>query len=183
MRLRTALRRGTIRAVPRVSPAATADAPAIAALLERLAPDTLPVPEGDIRRRIHRFRVIREKGRVVAVAALAPLDAHRLELRSVAVDPDSGGRGLGTLLVASMQREARRRGCRLQCVTLNPGFFERMGFVRIPLDRVPPKPARDRHPTSRPRVAMEWLGPLAHLEGDDHDDRHSHALHHRRFVA
>jgi N-acetylglutamate synthase-like GNAT family acetyltransferase len=166
-----------------VSRAATGDAPAIVDLLERLAPDTLPVPEPEVRRRIHRFRVIREGDRVVAVAALAPLDRHRLELRSVAVDPDSGGRGLGTLLVARLQREAQRRGRRLQCVTLNPGFFERMGFVRIPLDRIPPKPARNQHPTSRPRVAMEWLGPLAHLEGDDHDDRHSHALHHRRFVA
>lgn len=156
----------TVTPLPMVLPATEEDADQIARLLERLAPETLPVPAPVIRRNIARFRVIREGGRVVAAAALKPLGRTRVELRSVAVDPDCGGRGLGTLLVTTLQREARWDGCRLQCVTLNPGFFERLGFDRIPLEEVPPKPARAEHPTPRPRIAMQWDPAAAAVEDE-----------------
>lgn len=142
--------------VPRVVSARREDAAAIAVLLERLAPETLPVPAAEIAASIDRYRVIRLGDRLAAVAALMPLGAGRLELRSLAVDPDCGGRGLGTAMVATLQLEALLAGCRLRCVTLNPEFFERLGFECIPMEWVPPKPAREEHPVERPRFALEW---------------------------
>ena len=142
--------------VPMVATARRGDAYAIAELLDAQAPATLPVPADEIRRRIRSYRVIRQDGRVVACAARMPLGSDRFEMRSVAVDPDAGGQGLGTKLVAALQREASFRGRRLVCVTLQPGFFERLGFEAVPLDEIPPKAARADHPVDRPRVAMEW---------------------------
>jgi amino-acid N-acetyltransferase len=139
-----------------VETARVGDADAIAGLLEAQAPATLPVPAHQILRRIRRYRVIRQDGRLVACAALMPLGSDRYEMRSVAVDPDTGGQGLGTRLVSALQREASFRGRRLVCVTLQPGFFERLGFEAVPLDEIPPKAARADHPVDQPRVAMEW---------------------------
>lgn len=143
-------------ATPRVERALRRDAPTIAALLRDSAPETIPVPVESVAREIGRFRVIREGGQAVATAALQPVGDTRFELRAVSVSKSCGGRGLGTRIVRAMQAEARRLGRRLVCMTMSPGFFEKLGFERVPLEAVPPKAARRDIPANRERVAMSW---------------------------
>lgn len=159
----------------------SSDAAAIAELLRKLAPATLPVSERTIRSRIDRYRAIRQGGEIVACAALMPLDHNHLELRSLAVDPACGGSGLGTQLVSALQWEALRQGRHLRCVTVHPAFFERMGFTRIPLQRVPAKSARDDCPAERPRIAMEWRPDPDDEKGIDHD-RHEFLSRYARLL-
>jgi len=163
--------------LPLVARAELGDAAAIAWLLRRLAPETIPVPENEIRCDIDRYRVVRQGDEIVATAALMPLDRNHLELRSVAVDPECGGRGLGTQLVSALQWEVLLQGRHLRCVTVNPGFFERMGFSRIPMRRVPPKPGRDDCTAGRARVAMEWRPKSYREKGNDDDQPELDSLH------
>ena len=141
---------------PQVEPAAPGDAKRIAELLDACAPHTIPLDEAQISKALERYRVIRDAGRVQATAALQPADGGGLELCSVAVDPESGGRGLGTSIVRAMQDEARDRDRRLLCVTTSPEFFARVGFRQTPTLVPPPKPERTRCPCVGTRVAMVW---------------------------
>jgi amino-acid N-acetyltransferase len=138
-----------------VEPAGPGDARGIAALLRRCAPETVAVPERDVRRHWRRYVVVRdEELGVVASAAVHEISSCVSELRSLAVDPRCRGRGLGPGLVRRITREMQRRGHRLLCVTLRPRFFARFGFRRVPLDALPRKENRPAVVNGRPRVAM-----------------------------
>jgi N-acetylglutamate synthase-like GNAT family acetyltransferase len=143
------------RPLPLVEPATESDVPAIAALLRR-SPGTVTVPPGRLAASLHRYRVIRQAGRTVATAALQPASGDRLELRSVAVDDEFGGLGLGSYLVRAMQYEAWMRGRRLLCVTTSPGFFARLGFTRAPQLAVRARRVGRRRPDGAGRVVMTW---------------------------
>jgi amino-acid N-acetyltransferase len=139
----------------RVEDALPQDTPDIARLLRRCAPETIAVPEAEIRRRWNRYLVVRAEGiGVVATAAVHVLDAGRCELRSLAVDPRWRGHGLGARLVRGVVRRARGR--HVVCVTIRPAFFERLGFRPVPLDAAPERPDRSDRVAGRTRVAMEW---------------------------
>ncbi len=159
----------TTHRLPAVAPAGERDVDEIVAVVRQRAPETIPVTAVDVRRRLDRFRVIREDGRVIATAMLQPVaGSPRLELRSVAVADGHGGRGLGSRLVRALQEEAHRHGRRVVCVTTSPGFFERLGFERAPLDLVPVKPERRRWPVEGRRVAMSWRPQTDDRRRDDH---------------
>jgi amino-acid N-acetyltransferase len=147
-----------------LEPATPADARGIAALLRRCAPDTVVVPEREIRRHWSRYVVVRdEELGIAASAAVHELSPGVSELRSLAVDPRCRGRGFGPGVVRRIARVMQRRGHRLVCVTLRPRFFERFGFRRIPLDVIPRKRNRPEVVAGRPRVAMiRWAdaGPV-----------------------
>lgn len=161
-----------INLVPTVRPAEPGDAEAIAELLERRAPETIPVPADQVRDAIDNYLVIRAAGRIQATAALFPVgDDDRLELRSVAVNPDFGGHGLGTRIVGAIQREARLRRKALLCVTTSPAFFARFGFEPVRADAVPPKPEREDLPTEEEPVTMAWQpSELENESGARYDD-------------
>jgi len=157
---------------PDVTPACESDVDEIVDVVRQRAPETIPVTPVEVRRRLDRFRVIREDGRVIATAMLQPVaDSRRLELRSVAVADGHGGRGLGSRIVRALQQEADRRGRRVVCVTTSPGFFERLGFERAPLDLVPVKPERRRWPVEGRRVAMSWRPETEDRRRDPHVHR------------
>jgi N-acetylglutamate synthase-like GNAT family acetyltransferase len=84
-----------------------------------------------------RFWVAVEGGRVVGACGLA---AHPdcLELRSLAVEEPSRGRGWGRRLVAAVLRAADRD---VYLTTIRPGFFEAAGFG--PASVVPPSMVKD----------------------------------------
>ncbi len=153
-------------------PARAEEAGQIASLLRDCAPQCLPVERNAIERRIGEYRVLRAFGRVIGAAALHPLgdDGERCELRSVAVDPEWKGRGLGARLVGWAKECAGREGFELLCVTCRPRFFEHAGFSRTERGRVPEKAARARWPVDEERVAMAWDGPRGREE-DGRDER------------
>ncbi len=129
--------------------ARASDAAAIHALIAHYAAQgvLLPRTEAEVRARLRHFLVLEENQRVVACVALEPCRAGEAELRSLAVDPNVRGRGLGARMVQHALRLARRRKmARLFAVTHAPVFFAGQGFLATTRVAVPGKVARDcRH--------------------------------------
>lgn len=87
--------------------------------------------------------VAREAGRIVGSAAVEPYGAWAL-LRSVAVDGEHRGEGLGRRLTLAALGLARRRGAREAFLLTETAdaFFARLGFG--PVERpAAPEPVRD----------------------------------------
>jgi amino-acid N-acetyltransferase len=114
----------------------------------------LPRSEEDVRAAFGRFAVAvlpapssgRGSGRerVVGAASLEPYGPHLAEIRSLVVHGACRGLGIGNKLVRDLLRRARRRGVeRVFALTTRLGFFERLGFVAVPLETLPEKVFRD----------------------------------------
>ena len=92
--------------------------------------DLPPVDEGiadDIRDRM--VFVAETDGRITGgvVMTATPPDAHLLNL---AVDPQAGGQGLGTALLARAVTEARMAGCRIMRLTTHRDMTDTQAFYR-----------------------------------------------------
>jgi amino-acid N-acetyltransferase len=97
--------------------------------------------------------------------ALAVLTPDLAEVRSLAVLPEAGGRGIGKALVDACVAEARRLGLRrVFALTLVPEFFERCGFTLTSLGRLPEKSASEC-PVCPKRSACDEHAMLLHLDG------------------
>jgi amino-acid N-acetyltransferase len=78
--------------------------------------------------------------RVVGVTALAILWVDLAEVRSLAVDETSRGKGIGSQLVQWCIDEARHLQIRkLMSLTYEQRFFERLGFKVVPKESLPLK--------------------------------------------
>jgi amino-acid N-acetyltransferase len=122
------------------------DAPAIHSLIAHYAVQDLLLPrvEEEIRENIGHFIVQEEGRRVVSCVSLESYGADLAEIRSIAVDPENRGRGLGASLIASVLDEARRRGiARVFAVTHAPKFFELQGFAAAARQSLTEKIERD----------------------------------------
>jgi amino-acid N-acetyltransferase len=121
------------------------DRAAVEALLARV---DLPV-EGVDDQFPGAFVVARRGGRVVGVAALEQHGGDGL-LRSVAVDPEERGTGLGICLTAERLAFARQAGLGAVYLltTTAAGYYPRFGFVTIPRTDAPPAIAASREFTS-----------------------------------
>jgi len=111
-----------------------ADLPSVLGLLERSG-----LPIAGIAQHLETTVVVRDGTRLVGCAAIEPYGTAGL-LRSVAVDPDRRGQGLGTTLTDAALALARRRGIRtlyLLTETAVP-FFSRFGFAVVPRTAVDP---------------------------------------------
>jgi len=118
------------------------DALAIEGLISRYqAPGhLLPRTADEIRFHAGRFLVVEDLGLVVACAELAPLSASVAEVRSLVVEGDLRGSGLGRLLVDALTREASLAGYRTLCAfTHEPAYFARLGFSLVPHAWLPEK--------------------------------------------
>ena len=103
----------------------------IAANLEegRLLPRAL----GDLTAHAGRFVVAMRGRRIVGCADLAPLSLQVAEVRSLAVEADARGSGVGAMLVEELRQRARREGFEKLCAfTHKPGYFSQMGFSIVP---------------------------------------------------
>jgi amino-acid N-acetyltransferase len=80
-----------------------------------------------------RFVVAVRGKKIVGCAELSPLSPQVAEVRSLAVDAQERGRGVGGLLVDELRQRARRQGFDKLCAfTHTPGYFSRMGFSIVP---------------------------------------------------
>ena len=112
--------------------ARSSDAEAIYRLISHYTAEGLLLPrtEEEIRRNISHFLVCEEKRLIVGCVALESYTADLAEIRSLAVDPELRGCGLGTQLIGVALDEARSRGiARVFAVTHAPEFFVRHGFA------------------------------------------------------
>jgi amino-acid N-acetyltransferase len=104
----------------------------------------LPRQRDDIARHIKRFSVAVRDGRVVGCAELAPLGVRVAEVRSLVVDRQARGLGLGRDLVSTLRREATAGGFDTLCAfTHDAGLFVRLGFSVVPHSAIPEKIAHD----------------------------------------
>lgn len=81
---------------------------------------------------IQEFLVAELNGQVVGCGALHVMWEDLAEVRTVAVDPDFAGRGIGSMLLLALMERARAVGVqRVFCLTFAVPFFELHGFVEI----------------------------------------------------
>lgn len=117
-----------------VRPAEAADWPCIASLLSAAG-----LPIDDLRpEAVAGFRVVTDGARVVGAVAVEEHGEHGL-LRSLVVDPDWRGRGVGRALIAAA--EAGAASARLDSLTLltrtaGP-LFRALGYLDIPRTEAP----------------------------------------------
>lgn len=122
------------------------DVAAVHGLIARYAAEDLLLPrsEHDVRANIGRFLVLTEEDQLLGCVALEPYSADLAEIRSLAVNPQIRGRGLGVRLVRFALAVARRRRiARVFAVTHAPKFFIRQGFVASTRQTLPEKIERD----------------------------------------
>jgi amino-acid N-acetyltransferase len=86
------------------------------------------------------FGVYEVDGQVVGCVGLTIIWADLAEIRSLAVDDEYRGKGIGTKLIEWTLGEARRLGIRrLMALTYELRFFEKLGFELVAKEALPLK--------------------------------------------
>jgi len=102
--------------------------------------EMLARPLSELYEDIRDYFVIKEEQQVVACGALHVSWSDLAEVRSVAVEEDRQGKGLGGLLVEACLKEAAELGINtVFCFTYHPEFFKRYSFVDIDKAELPRK--------------------------------------------
>ena len=116
-----------------IGPAHTEDLAAVFGLLEQSG-----LPKDGLADHIATTLVARDGGQIVGGAALELYGTAAL-LRSVAVEPERRGQGLGQRLTQAALDLARQRGVRkvYHLTETADGFFTRFGFGRVARTEVP----------------------------------------------
>jgi amino-acid N-acetyltransferase len=128
--------------VYQVEKAKIADVPQIHKMVNTFADkgQMLARPLSEIYESVRDFFVIREGGQVIASAALHVCWDDLAEIRSVAVDAEMQGKGLGARIVSACLKEAENLGIKtVFCFTYRPEFFKRLNFVDIEKKELPRK--------------------------------------------
>lgn len=90
------------------------------------------------------FTVAVEQDQVIGVAGLHILWTDLAEIRSLAVSPESHGKGVGRLLVNELVGEATRLGiAQVLSLTYQTGFFDKMNFHVVQKENLPHKVWKD----------------------------------------
>ncbi|HEY6218789.1 MAG TPA: GNAT family N-acetyltransferase [Gemmatimonadaceae bacterium] len=84
------------------------------------------------------------QGRVVGCGALKEYSPSVAEVAAIAIASEAHGRGLGRQIVAAVEALALKRGIAdVFALTLQPAFFEAIGYTRVDRARYPEKIRRD----------------------------------------
>jgi amino-acid N-acetyltransferase len=117
-----------------VRSARTSDVRSIRAFIDAYSPDGRLLSKATVTlfEDIQEFLVAEVDGRVVGCGALHVMWEDLAEVRTLAVDPDLAGQGIGSALLAALLDRARDVGVkRVFCLTFATTFFGRHGFVEI----------------------------------------------------
>lgn len=94
----------------------------------------------EIYENLQTFSVAEESGVVRGCGALEVIWSDLAEIKSLAVDPGHRNRGIGTMLVAAVIEQARQLGLpRVFALTLEPEFFQKLGFTVVAKEALPMK--------------------------------------------
>jgi amino-acid N-acetyltransferase len=97
-------------------------------------------PLSELYENLRDFFVIREGGEVIACCALHICWADLAEIKALAVKEENQEQGLGKLLVEACIEEAKTLGLStIFCLTYKPDFFEKFGFRRVNMMKLPRK--------------------------------------------
>jgi N-acetylglutamate synthase-like GNAT family acetyltransferase len=84
------------------------------------------------------------RGQILACGALKEYSPSVAEIAAIAVAPDAQGRGVGRKIVTAVEELASKRGIpEVFALTLEPAFFEALGYLRVDRARYPEKIRRD----------------------------------------
>jgi len=98
----------------------------------------------DIYENLQTFTVAEFDGKVVGCCALEIIWSDLAEIKSLAVNKDHTGKGVGKMLVTGAIEKACQLGLpRVFALTLKPQFLEKMGFEVIAMDLLPMKVWKD----------------------------------------
>jgi amino-acid N-acetyltransferase len=126
--------------------ATAADAPGIHVLIMASLAEgrLLPRSLGNVTALADRFVIVERQGVVLACGELAPLSPAVAEVRSLVVQTDARGLGLGRVIIDELKRRAKRGRFRTLCAfTHGPEFFVTLGFSIVPHSWLPDKIAHD----------------------------------------
>lgn len=132
----------TLAKLSQVRPATIDDVPVIHRLLQFQARkgNLLPRPLNELYRNMRDFFVIEIDDQLRVCAALEIFTSELAEVRSLAVEEDYAGTGLGRKIVTEITQEARALGLsRLMALTYVPDFFHKLGFKTVPKESLPEK--------------------------------------------
>jgi amino-acid N-acetyltransferase len=94
----------------------------------------------DIYKNLQAFSVAELDGNVVGCCALEIVWSDLAEIKSLAVDEANTGRGVGKALVTAAVEQAGELGIsKVFALTLEPDFFEKMGFKVVEKEALPMK--------------------------------------------
>ena len=100
----------------------------------------LPRALNEIYENIQGYFIIELNKKIIGCSALAVSWEDLAEIKSLAVSPSHGRKGLGTKLVEACEREARKIGIKkIFVLTYVPEFFGKLGFKRVPKETLPHK--------------------------------------------
>lgn len=128
--------------IDKVRPATEQDVLGIQALLNHYASlgNLLPRTKGDIIKQLDHFRVIERDSAIIACGSLENFTEELAEIRSLMVNEDIKGAGLGRKIVQELLLMAEARQVkRVMALTYVPGFFHKMGFKTVDKDIFPEK--------------------------------------------
>ncbi|GIM45415.1 acetyltransferase [Collibacillus ludicampi] len=122
------------------------DVEAIYTLIQQYAEEGLLLSRSrlSLYENLQSLTVAEENGRVIGVAGLHILWSDLAEIRSLAIAPDSKGKGIGKQLVLQLIQEAESLGiARVFALTYQVAFFEKCGFQLIQKESLPQKVWKD----------------------------------------
>ncbi|MFT4630866.1 MAG: amino-acid N-acetyltransferase [Arenicella sp.] len=125
-----------------VLPATAQDIPAIQKLLLHYSGmgELLPRSRRDIVNNLTHFRVIKENELIIACGSLEHFTDELAEVRSLMVDQNQKGAGLGRIIVQDIIETAKLRNVsRLMALTYVPEFFHKLGFRTVHKEIFPEK--------------------------------------------
>lgn len=104
----------------------------------------LPRELDELKRHAPRFLVAVDRDRIIACGELAPLSRTLAEIRSLVVDRQYRGSGVGRCLVEELREQARLASFDRLCVFAHkPAYFAHMGFSIVPHIWLPEKISTD----------------------------------------
>ena len=119
------------------------DIPQIHQLLKIYAREQIVLPRTpeEILENLGRFIVADSDGAIKGCVAIRDFGNDLLEVRSLAVQPDSLRNGIGREMVKELIRvlEREKRSFRLFALTYKTDFFLKLGFHRVSMDMFPEK--------------------------------------------
>lgn len=135
------------RGAPTIRRAKSSEADAIArlnnffadqALMLRRTPEMISLAIDDY------LVAVDESGSILGCGALKEYSPSIAEVAAIAVSPEAQGLGLGRRIVDAVETLARKRGIpEVFALTLEPEFFEALGYQRVDRARYPEKIRRD----------------------------------------
>lgn len=94
----------------------------------------------DIYENLQAFKVAEVDGKVVGCCALQIVWKNLAEIKSLAIEADSAGKGIGKALVEAAIGWAKELHLpKIFALTLEKGFFDKLGFIQVEKDVLPMK--------------------------------------------